>query len=34
MYTPEHFKLENLDIIHEIIGKYPFAVLISTTGQG
>ncbi|MGJ4747824.1 FMN-binding negative transcriptional regulator [Leptospira sp. SA-E8] len=34
MYTPEHFKLENLDIIHEIIGKYPFAVLISTSGEG
>ncbi|PKA16722.1 FMN-binding negative transcriptional regulator [Leptospira haakeii] len=34
MYTPEHFKLENLDIIHEIIGKYPFAVFISTTGEG
>lgn len=33
MYTPEHFKLENLDIIHEIICKYPFAVLISTTGE-
>lgn len=34
MYTPEHFKLENFDIIYEIIGKYPFAVLISTTGEG
>ncbi|WP_367898511.1 FMN-binding negative transcriptional regulator [Leptospira sp. WS58.C1] len=34
MYTPEHFKLENLDIIREIIGKYPFAVLISTIGEG
>ncbi|TGM88646.1 FMN-binding negative transcriptional regulator [Leptospira licerasiae] len=34
MYTPEHFKLENLDIIHEVIEKYPFAVLISTIGAG
>ncbi|TGL57668.1 FMN-binding negative transcriptional regulator [Leptospira sarikeiensis] len=34
MYTPEHFKLEDLNIIHEIIGKYPFAVFVSNLEQG
>ncbi len=34
MYTPEHFKLDDTSIIIEIIGKHPFAAIVSSGQNG
>ena len=34
MYTPKHFQETRADVLHGLIGKYPFATVIAHTAKG